>query len=75
MKDWKDGIEVGDRFNAFVKKGNLSRTLGGGEAAGRLSSGCPCVCTKIANEKIESSDSIFDRRYFTFEKINTEIDN
>ncbi len=73
-KDWADGIESGDRFNAFVKKSDLSKMLCGAEGAGQKVRACPCVALTVTTYAIESFGNIFLREYFKFEKIHNERD-
>ena len=65
----KDGIKIGDTFNAYVKEGQFSKTLSGKEAAGRLSFACPEVAIKITNSVIESEKCKYARKMFKFEKV------
>ena len=76
MKEWNDDIGVGDCFNAYVRRGEFSKTLSGKELVGKLAIGCPCTATKVKLWEnagmIETADRLFNRRFFRFEKINTE---
>ena len=64
----KDDIKVGGMFNAYVKKGEFSKTLGGEEGTGNLAHFCPERAISVNELHIESETSIYKRAMFTFDK-------
>ena len=63
-------IKVGDIFEARLKKGYFSKTLGGREVAGRLACFSPEEATKILTARIETKDNWYPRNIYKFEKIS-----
>jgi len=65
----RDGIKVGDTFNAYTKKGPHSKRLDGLEGAGQLSFGCPEIATYVNECYIVARGGVYKRTLFAFEKL------
>ena len=70
MTQKKDDIKVGNMFNARVRKSDLSKSVFGGfELAGKVAVLSPEKATVVTSTRIESQDSEYYRRYFSFERV------